>query len=202
MTRAFATPLTLAGAAAAVIAYIAACDRPSNAMPAPTEPRPAASMVHSVSASRDEDRQGPGPEVARQLAALKAATAKYQSFEHAKDDGYAVKLTECMSTPELGGMGFHYGKSALIDGTLAVTAPEVLLYEPKGRRGKLTLVGVEYIIPYTIHPRESEAPTLFGKSLRRNDVFQLWALHAWVWEENPSGVFADWNPRVSCPPTK
>jgi hypothetical protein len=25
------------------------------------------------------------------------------------------------------------------------------------------------------------------------------ALHAWIWKFNPSGTFAMWNPRVSCP---
>jgi len=23
-------------------------------------------------------------------------------------------------------------------------------------------------------------------------------LHAWVWKNNPSGMFEDWNPAVSC----
>ncbi len=23
-------------------------------------------------------------------------------------------------------------------------------------------------------------------------------MHAWVWKHNPSGMFADWNPNVSC----
>ena len=27
---------------------------------------------------------------------------------------------------------------------------------------------------------------------------QVRALHAWVWKENPSGMFADWNPKASC----
>ena len=32
----------------------------------------------------------------------------------------------------------------------------------------------------------------------QNDTFQLWGLHAWVWKENPSGMFANWNPNVTC----
>ena len=23
--------------------------------------------------------------------------------------------------------------------------------------------------------------------------------HAWIWKHNPAGMFADWNPEVSCP---
>jgi hypothetical protein len=26
----------------------------------------------------------------------------------------------------------------------------------------------------------------------------IWYLHVWIWEPNPSGLFADWNPSVTC----
>jgi hypothetical protein len=39
---------------------------------------------------------------------------------------------------------------------------------------------------------------LYGQQFKQNDTFQLWGLHVWVWEENPSGLFANWNPRVTC----
>jgi hypothetical protein len=26
----------------------------------------------------------------------------------------------------------------------------------------------------------------------------LYVLHAWVWKNNPSGLFEDWNPAVTC----
>ena len=26
----------------------------------------------------------------------------------------------------------------------------------------------------------------------------FYELHVWAWRDNPSGVFVDWNPRVSC----
>ena len=26
-----------------------------------------------------------------------------------------------------------------------------------------------------------------------------WDLHVWIWAPNPSGTFAQWNPRLSCP---
>jgi hypothetical protein len=94
-------------------------------------------------------------------------------------------------------MGFHYGNTALIDGTARVDQPELLLYEPE-KNGELGLVAVEYIIPYTFHSRAAAPPVLFGKEFQRNDTFQLWGLHAWVWKENPSGMFASWNPTVNC----
>ena len=27
----------------------------------------------------------------------------------------------------------------------------------------------------------------------------FYILCAWIWEKNPSGIFSDWNPRVTCP---
>jgi hypothetical protein len=32
----------------------------------------------------------------------------------------------------------------------------------------------------------------------RNDAAGLYLLHVWLWRSNPSGLFADWNPNVSC----
>ena len=96
-----------------------------------------------------------------------------------------------------GAMGFHYGNVALIDGVARVDQPELLLYEPE-KNGKLRLVAVEYVIPYTAHARSAAPPVLFGQEFKQNDTFQLWGLHAWVWKENPAGMFASWNPQVSC----
>lgn len=138
-----------------------------------------------------------GSEVARDLASLRRATAAFHSFEAAIDAGWSVPITECMSGGAEGAMGFHYGNVGLIDGVAEVNRPELLLYEPT-RNGKLRLVGVEYIIPYEFHSRESAPPVLFGQEFVQVDVFGLWGLHAWVWAQNPSGMFAPWNPRVSC----
>jgi hypothetical protein len=39
---------------------------------------------------------------------------------------------------------------------------------------------------------------LFRQAFHQNDEAELWALHVWLWKHNPSGLFADWNPNVSC----
>jgi hypothetical protein len=131
------------------------------------------------------------------LATLRQVTASFHQFDKATAAGWSAKITGCMTDPTLGGMGFHYGNTALIDGTARVDQPELLLYEPE-KNGNLRLVAVEYIIPYAFHAREAAPPVLFGKPFVQNDVFQLWGLHAWVWENNPSGMFANWNPNVNC----
>ena len=54
----------------------------------------------------------------------------------------------------------------------------------------------KYVIPKSEWTSDRE-PELFGRKLELN-AFDLYALHVWVWENNPSGLYADWNPRVSC----
>lgn len=143
--------------------------------------------------------QAPAAEVPRGLAALRAATARFHRFEVAYDAGYTFLFADaCMegqTGDNAGGMGYHYVDTSLLDGAVDVTTPEALLYEP-GPNGQMRLVAVEYVIP------ESEwtgpgVPTLLGQELELN-AFGLHALHAWVWKNNPDGVFASWNPNVSC----
>lgn len=136
---------------------------------------------------------GPNPD----LETLRQVTAPFRTFDAALAAGWSAKITSCMSDPSLGGMGFHYGNTALIDGTVQVNKPQLLLYEPKAD-GSEELVAVEYIIPYSAHARSDAAPELFGQKFKQNDTFQLWGLHVWAWKTNPSGLYADWNPQVNC----
>jgi hypothetical protein len=150
------------------------------------------------SQSRAQALEASASAVNQDLATLRRVTAKFHRFEAARAAQWSAQITPCMTDPGgAGGMGFHYGNLGLIDGTARVEEPELLLYEPE-QNGRLRLVAVEYIIPYTAHSREAAPPVLFGQQFKQNDVFQLWGLHAWVWRENPSGMFADWNPRVTC----
>ena len=94
-------------------------------------------------------------------------------------------------------MGIHFGNTALFDATVDRVHPEVLIYEP-GTNGEMSLVGVEFLVPYAALPKTSPAPELFGQKYQQNDVFGVWALHVWTHRTNPSGLFASWNPRVHC----
>lgn len=94
-------------------------------------------------------------------------------------------------------MGIHYLNTSLVDDTVVVTRPEIMIFEPQ-RNGSLKFVGVEYIIPYTIHPASQNPPVLFGVKFTRNETFKLWALHVWIGRRNPTGEFATYNPAVSC----
>jgi hypothetical protein len=135
--------------------------------------------------------------VGDQLGQLRSVIARFQNIEAAKDAQYNVPLTGCMVDPTLGGMGFHFGKGAAIDGTVNELEPEALLYEPE-KNGRLKLVAVEFLVPYDFAPRSGPAPRAFGRDYVQNDAFGVWALHAWIFKNNPSGMFADWNPNVNC----
>lgn len=175
------TTLLLAG-----FALLGGCGGDPTATEATANIQPRAAATSRAPAAADQ----------KDLAALRRVTAPFHNFDQAVTAGWSALITPCMTDPA-GGMGFHYGNPAFIDGTVRVEEPELLLYEPE-KNGKLRLVAVEYIVPYTAHGRDATPPVLFGQEFKRNDTFQLWGLHAWVWKHNPSGMFADWNPRVTC----
>jgi hypothetical protein len=178
---------TLTRAALALAALLgpglSACDS------APAPLAPAASDVAPVS-------QKPlGADVNKDLAALRRLTAPFHNFDKAVAAGWSVQLTPCLDSP-VGAQGFHYANVANIDAEANLLEPELLLYEPEPN-GRLRLVGVEYIVPLSAWTGASP-PNLFGQEFHVNPVFQVWALHVWIWRNNPSGLFADWNPLVSC----
>lgn len=136
-------------------------------------------------------------EVNRQLAAVRRATAPFHNIDKVTKTEYE-QITGCVEHPTLGAQGIHYGKASLIENDkVQVDQPEVLTYEPQ-KNGRLRLVGVEYIIPFGFLPAESDPPELFGQHFHPNEELGLWALHVWLWRHNPSGLFADWNPNVTC----
>jgi hypothetical protein len=50
-----------------------------------------------------------------------------------------------------------------------------------------------------------QPPSLFGQTLHlvgspnRYGLPPFYELHLWAWKHNPSGMFNDWNPTVTCP---
>jgi hypothetical protein len=131
------------------------------------------------------------------VTALDATLAPYTSLALAKQAGYATAITDCMSNGDLGSMGVHFANTTLIDGTADPLKPEVLIYEP-GTNGEMSLVGVEFLVPFAVVPRTAPAPVLFGESFTPDATFGVWTLHVWTTRANPSGLFAPWNPRVHC----
>ena len=150
----------------------------------------------------------PSAELNRQLASLRAATARFHDIDAARAAGYTILFdpdgagpgSACLAQSDAA-MGEHYvHPGALFDqGALDVATPEALIYEPM-KNGKYRLVGVEYVIPFSDVPATAPAPALFGQAFmaNHNPGFQLWALHVWAWKDNPDGIFSAWNPNVTC----
>jgi hypothetical protein len=170
----------------AVVALVAACQPENTADPA---------HVHPESRTA---RQAAGYE--RDLATLRAAVSRYQTRELAAAGGWSKFLTPCFVSPNEGegAMGFHIAREEyLADGILDPAKPEALLYEPQSN-GTLRLVGVEFILP---GDPTDPPPVLFGQEFSYVEAFGIWGLHVWPWLDNPTepnGLFAPWNPRVSC----
>ena len=142
---------------------------------------------------------------ASQIAQLRRLVAPFHDFQKASDAGWSTPITPCLksgdlpSTPGVGAMGLHYGNLAYIQdgGVVNLVQPELLLYEPD-QNGKLRFVGVEYIVPFADHPATSAPPTLLGQAFAQVPEFGVWGLHIYVGRHNPSGIYAPWNPKVSC----
>jgi hypothetical protein len=141
---------------------------------------------------------GLGEAVDREIARVRDATASFKSIDAAAAAGYQREVSHCIENPPQGGMGFHHENAALMDTTLDVERPEILVFE-RLPDGEYRLNGVEYIVPIAAWTRD-EPPTIMGQSLKKAPKLGIWYLHVWNWTRNPSGVFADWNPAVKCPP--
>lgn len=99
-------------------------------------------------------------------------------------------------------MGIHFvNPDLLADGVSKAHEPEALPHEPTTDSG-YELVGVEYVIPASL--TTDTPPVVKGLGVEMHgpsDVGQgpQYDLHAWVWRENPEGMFAPFNPTVSYP---
>jgi hypothetical protein len=134
------------------------------------------------------------------LAQVRAATARFHRTQAAQAAGYGLVpgLDNCFDKPSVGGMGYHYINTGILDLTVDELQPEAMVYTP-GPNGILQLGAVEYIVPAQAWDATySQPPTLFGQTFELNPTLGVYSLHAWIWKENPSGMFSDWNPKVSC----
>lgn len=135
------------------------------------------------------------------LAKIRRATAQFHRTAAAQAAGYDLVpgLDHCFNNPGVGAMGFHYINTGILDTTVDLLNPEAMVYAP-GPNGTLQLAAVEYIVPAEPWDAEnSELPQLLGQHFHLNEALGVYVLHAWVWKNNPSGIFEDWNPYVSCP---
>ena len=147
-----------------------------------------------ASAGRAQLATLPGTNTDGAIATLQRVTARYHDINAAFDDQF-VLLHPCEARGDEGPVGTVYVNIArLMDGVVDPESPDALIYEPK-RNGDLQLVGVEFAVPKAL---VAEPPKFLGATFQTEDEFGVYALHAWVWRNNPEGLFAETNPRVSC----
>ena len=165
---------------------------------------PAAAWAHDVDAAAPVVLHGH----TAKLDDLRAATAQLRSGPVAPWSVKVVDLTgiSCIEDPQgTGAMGIHYLDAAnLFDGTIDQLAPEALIYEP-GEGGSLALVAAEYlVIADAWDTAHAAPPILYGRRFtrvaagNRYGLPDFYELHVWHEKANPTGIFNDWNPTVSC----
>jgi hypothetical protein len=153
------------------------------------------------------------PAMQAELADVRRVTAQFHRVEAAIAAGYELGyvngagvriITGCIAHPTAGAMGYHYFNKALIDDLVVdPLKPEGLVFE-SAPNGELKLVSVEYVVPgpNSNPPGVSGevVPTVFGMEMHiLVPAVGFYIHHAWVWKHNPAGMFADWNPEVTCP---
>jgi len=137
------------------------------------------------------------------LQIVRDTTEQYKNVAAAEAAGYGL-FHGCVSGAQEGAMGIHMVNGALVgDGMLDAAQPEALLYE--FRDGRMFLMGVEYVvIADQWHETNEAPPVLMGQLLNyvgspnRYGIPAFYELHVWAWKNNPLGLSADFNPKVSC----
>jgi hypothetical protein len=146
--------------------------------------------------------------------ALRKLTERYHDVGQALADGFVdprVGLppgvpgsVTCVAS-ELGGMGYHFINPSRFDDKLHWKEPEALLYRT-GTDGQLELTGVEYLVVdadqdlSTVEKHQIFGHRLFGPMEGHGPGMpRHYDRHAWIWLDNPAGLWSDYNPAVSCP---
>ncbi len=137
------------------------------------------------------------------VEAVRNGTRQYINVNNATAAGYGPFLG-CVAGTDHGAMGIHYVNGTLLGNlTLDPSQPQALIYEPDN--GKLTLVGVEFILDSASWLAANPAPPVldgqvfnFVGAPNRFNINSFFELHVWAWRDNPQGSFVDWNNQVTC----
>jgi hypothetical protein len=160
--------------------------------------------------------QGSQKVLAAQLAAARAATAKYVwNLNRAKADGYMI------ITKMIPNMGYHF-LNPKVKG-FDVRKPAILVYEHRGTTWQLGAIEWVYTAKPSSPPLPGATYGTFGAGCHYKDgtyvpadsqdacpktapgsgaAFNFWhpllyTMHLWLWYPNPSGLFSGTNPLVA-----
>lgn len=142
---------------------------------------------------------GHGSDVNRVVASVRAATAPYHDVSRAIAAGY-VPIGGCAQSPE-GAMGFHYMNPDLVAPGAPVdpAMPAMLTYGPTAS-GRLELWSAEFFEPDVGQPHPTLGGIPFDGPMPGHEpgMPTHYDLHVWVGKHNPAGLFAPFNPALSC----
>jgi hypothetical protein len=154
------------------------------------------------------------------LERARQATVKYQDVRTAEADGYQVV------GPDIPGMGVHFVLTMEPNGFDIEKPPILLYVKDSAAPGGYTLAGVSYLWKAPEGPDGQPLNPPFPKSLapwhRHDNICLLphlenphgltesqcreqgghyigksqWLVHAWIWKDNPAGVFSPDNPAL------
>ncbi|WP_332761080.1 hypothetical protein [Pseudarthrobacter sp.] len=133
------------------------------------------------------------------LAEVRQATTQYHDVSAAIAAGYQP-VGECVP-----GMGFHYVNFSQF-GQMDPLVPDALTYAAN-KTGQLRLVAAEWFKVDADQDlaTDTDRPSMFGKAFDGPMLGHApgmpihYDLHAYLWQGNPDGVLATYNPNVYCP---
>ena len=142
---------------------------------------------------------------------MRTATTRFHNIATAEDAGYGLLHDtagiSCIDMPGEGGMGVHFVDGDLVgDPTLNIRHPEALVYAPD-RDDTLRLAALEFIVDkaawdahHTARPQLfRNAPFDLTTAPNRYGLAPFYSQHVWLYQPNPAGTLAMWNPKVHCP---
>ena len=161
-------------------------------------------VLAPAQADAPADGRGLAQEANAQLAAVKKQMRRLSTPEQAMQAGY-VPASPCVTGPGGAGMGEHYVNFSLMGQPLDPMRPQALLFVPDGDGGT-TLGGVEWLQPDADQDLSTtdDRPSMFGRGFdgpmpgHGPGEPVHYDLHVWLFTANPDGVFAPFNPRVTC----
>jgi hypothetical protein len=181
---------------------------PGATMPHPSHVNGAALTYAELKSTADE------------LERARQATAKYQDVHAAEADGYQ------MVGGDMPGMGIHYVLTMEPNRFEIEKPPILLYVKNSAQQGEYSLAGVGYLWNAPQGPDGQPSNSPFPKSLavwhRHENICVLahlenphglsesqcreqgghfiaktqWLVHAWIWKDNPTGVFSAENPAL------
>lgn len=173
-------------------------DSPTDSETPTATPTPTAT---ETATETPEPTETPTPEPVGDIDETTAELEQYADALAAWEDGYTNTMEYVATDDGSAGMGVHFTNPDVGADEVDPLRPHALFYQINDE-GTYDLLGAEWSVPASA---VDEAPSLFGRTFNgpeqglRARQPQQYALRAWLFEDNPEGQFATFNPNISPP---